>query len=279
MYDAIQTSTVSIADLAPTQMTVGMREVDLKRRRWRQKSSDEATDYLKTCHFPAVLGPDSRHFLLDHHHLALALNCEGIRAVPVSIVADLRALSLATFWTTLEGHNWTRPFDDEGLRCSYDDMPASVHGLLDDPLRSLSGELKRVGGYVKDKELFVEFRWADFLRCRIPRELVEGDFDRALALAVNLAQSTEAAALPGWRRDPPQSALHRTNAASWRDRACRLSQRSCLPKPVSPICTPLRVEFFPARTDAAMRAEACSNQAAALMIDPEVERAFKSYGL
>ncbi len=217
MYDTLQEGfrTVSIADLAPTQMTVGMREVDFKRRRWRKKNSDEATDYPKTCRFPVILGPDARHFLLDHHHLTLALNREGIRAVPVSIVADLSALSLATFWTTLEGNDWTHPFDDEGLRCSYDDMPTSVDDLIDDPFRSLSGELRRVGGYAKDKALFGEFLWADFLRCRIPRELVEGNFDRALSLAVNLALSTEAAALPGWRRDRPQNILPRTNIASW----------------------------------------------------------------
>jgi hypothetical protein len=30
---------VAVADLAPTQMTVGMREVSFKRRRWRERSS------------------------------------------------------------------------------------------------------------------------------------------------------------------------------------------------------------------------------------------------
>jgi hypothetical protein len=87
-------------------------------------------------------------------------------------------------------------------RCPYDDMPESVNDLTDDPYRSLAGALKRVGGYAKDKAPFSEFRWADFLRRRITRELVEHNFGRALALAMNLAQSTEAAALPGWQRHP-----------------------------------------------------------------------------
>lgn len=164
--------------------------------------------------FPLFLGPDARHYLLDRHHLTLALNREGIRVVPVFIIANMSGLSFATFWTTLEGHNWAHPFDDEGRRCPYNDMPASVGDLIDDPFRSLAGALKRVGGYAKDKALFSEFRWADFLRCRIPRELVEGNFDRSLALAMNLAQSTEAAALPG---HPSQDVLHRTNIASWLD--------------------------------------------------------------
>jgi hypothetical protein len=208
---------VPIADLVPTQVTVGVREVDFKRRRWRKKHCHEAANYLETRRFPVVLGPDTRHYLLDRHHLALALNSEGIRVVPVSIVANMRGLSFATFWTTLEGRNWTHPFDDEGRRCPYDDMPESVDDLVDDPFRSLAGALKRAGGYAKDNALFSEFRWANFLRCRIPRELVESDFDRALALAMNLAQSTEAAALPGWRRHPPQNIPHRTNMTTWLD--------------------------------------------------------------
>ena len=45
---------------------------------------------------------------------------------------------------------------------------------------------------------FSEFRWADFLRDRIERETIENDFDCALALAMSLARSCEAKALPGW---------------------------------------------------------------------------------
>jgi hypothetical protein len=194
--------TVPIADLVPTQVTVGMREVEFKRWRWREKHSHQAANYLSTHRFPVVLGPDARHYLIDRHHLTLALNDEGIWELPVSIVANISGLSFDRFWTTLESHNWTHPFDDEGRRCRYDDMPASVDDLIDDSFRSLAGALKRAGGYAKDKAPFSEFRWADFLRCRIPRELVERNFGRALALAMNLAQSTEAVALPGWQRHP-----------------------------------------------------------------------------
>lgn len=189
---------VPIADLVPTQVTVGMREVGFKRRRWREKHGHEATSYLNTHRVPVVLGPDARHYLIDRHHLTHALSDEGIEVAPVTIVANLSGLSLAAFWMSLEDHNWTHPFDVEGRRCHYDDMPASLDDLVDDPFRSLAGALKRAGGYAKDKAPFSEFRWADFLRCRIPRELVERNFGCALAVAMNLAQSNEAMELPGW---------------------------------------------------------------------------------
>ena len=149
-----------------------MREVAFKRRRWRERHSQEATSCLNTHRFPVILGPDARHYLIDGHHLTLALNDEGIGELPVTIVADLGGLSFDKFWTTLESHNWTHPFDDEGRRCSYDDMPASVDDLVDDPFRSLAGALKRAGGYAKDKAPFSEFRWADFPRGRIPANLL-----------------------------------------------------------------------------------------------------------
>ena len=193
-------TTIPIGDLVPTQMTVGMREVDIKRRRWREEHSHHAADYFNAHRFPVILGPYARYYLIDRHHLTLALHDEGVWELPVSILADLSEFSLDKFWTTLELHSWTHPYDDNGVRRSYDDMPMSIDELIDDPFRSLAGALKRAGGYAKDKAPFSEFRWADFLRCRISRELVEQHFGRALALAMNLAQGTDAVSLPGWRR-------------------------------------------------------------------------------
>jgi hypothetical protein len=197
--------TVPIRDLAPTQVTVGMREVDIKRQRWREKHSHRAVNYLNKHRLPVILGPNARHYLIDRHHLALALYDEGISEFPVSIVANLSGYGFDEFWKTLEDHQWTHPFDDQGRRRSYDAMPTSVDALIDDPFRSLAGALKRAGAYAKDKSPFSEFRWADFMRSRIPRKLVEQHYGRALALALSLAESVEAAALPGWRRQPPAS--------------------------------------------------------------------------
>lgn len=189
---------VSIADLVPTQVTVGMREVNFKRRRWREMSSHKAAAYLSNHSIPVILGPGTRRYIVDHHHLTRALHDEGVKNVPASIVADMSALSVDEFWSTLESHRWVHPFDAKGKRCSYHDMPKTILGLTDDLFRSLAGALKRAGGYSKDKAPFSEFRWADFLRSRIARETVEGDFERALELALELAQSQEAMALPGW---------------------------------------------------------------------------------
>lgn len=183
-------------------MTIGVREVEFKRRRWGERHVHRAADYLKTHRLPVVVGPNLRHHLIDRHHLALALQQEGVWEIPVSIIADMSALNQDAFWTVLEHRGWSHPFDDEGRRRSYKGMPQNLEDLVDDPYRSLAGALKRAGGYAKDEAPFSEFSWADFLRGRIPRKLVEGHFGRALVLATNLAHSPDAASLPGWRRYP-----------------------------------------------------------------------------
>ena len=191
---------LAIKELAPTQLTAGMREVDRKRLRWRRKHDDRAAEYFDLHPFPVILGPAARHYLIDRHHLTRALFEEDIRVVSVSIVADLSALSPDEFWAALEMRSWTHPYDERGVRRTYDELPRSIEGLVDDPYRSLAGALKRAGGYAKDKAPFSEFRWADYLGCHIPHEWVERDFDRALWLVMSLADSTNAASLPGWRR-------------------------------------------------------------------------------
>jgi hypothetical protein len=77
-------------------------------------------------------------------------------------------------------------------------VPKRITALVDDPYRSLAGELRRSGGFAKDTTPFSEFLWADFLRRRIKRKLVEDDFSAALNRALKLARSGETDFLPGW---------------------------------------------------------------------------------
>ncbi|MGY4294866.1 hypothetical protein ACVWXN_002961 [Bradyrhizobium sp. i1.4.4] len=77
---------VAIADLRPTQMTVGIREVKEKRKRWRDESKEKGAEFLGKHMIPVVLGPKDRHYVIDHHHLARALHEEGVEEVLVTVV-------------------------------------------------------------------------------------------------------------------------------------------------------------------------------------------------
>jgi hypothetical protein len=191
---------VAITDLRPTQITVGMREVKAKRKHWREtaKEKNKDAEFLGKHMIPVILGPKRRHYVIDHHHLALALHKEGVKQVAVTVVANLSTLEPDSFWFVMDNHNWMHPFDDAGRRRHYKDIPKAVTGLVDDPFRSLAGELRRAGGYAKDTTPFSEFIWADFLRRRMKRKLVETNFERAVEKALQLAKSEDANYLPGW---------------------------------------------------------------------------------
>ena len=153
---------------------------------------------------PGVLGPKDRHYVIDHHHLARALHEEGVQDVDVTVVANLSKLEPDAFWFVLDNLNLMHPFDDKGVRRSHTDIPKSVTELIDDPFRSLAGELRRAGGFAKDTLPFSEFLWADFLRRQMKRKAVEDNFDHALEKALQLAKTQDANYLPGWCGPSPE---------------------------------------------------------------------------
>ncbi len=189
---------IRIVDLRPTQMTVGLREVNRKRAEWRMRAERDGPDFLGRHMVPAVYGPKRRPYLIDHHHLVRALHEEGVEHVLISVVADLGKLEKTLFWTFMDNRNWLHPFDAAGERHAYGRIPKSIEKMTDDPYRSLAGALRDAGGCAKDATPYSEFLWADFLRRRIDRKAVEDRFDAALITALDLAHTADASYLPGW---------------------------------------------------------------------------------
>jgi hypothetical protein len=138
---------VAISELRPTQITIGMREVEERRKRLRARRKEDEGEFLGRHMIPVILGPKQRHYVIDHHHLARALHEEGMEEVFVSVVSDLSALKLDAFWIVLDNRGLMHPFDARGRRCNYSDIPKSIVDMADDPFRSLAGALRRAGGF------------------------------------------------------------------------------------------------------------------------------------
>src|SRR6516164_8924476 len=115
--------------LRPTQITVGMREVEEKRKRLRKQKPQKIGSFIGHHMIPIVLGPKKRHYVIDHHHLSLALHKEGLRDVLVTVVLDLSALDLDAFWTVLDHKSLVYPFDAQGRRRDFADIPKTVMQL------------------------------------------------------------------------------------------------------------------------------------------------------
>jgi len=191
-------SPVRIADLRPTQMTIGFREVEEKRQAWRARSGKKESAYLGNHMIPVIAGPKGRLYVTDHHHMARAMHEEGVIDVLVNVISDLSALEKESFWVVMDCRGLCHPYDADGVRKDFSDIPATIADLVDDPFRRLAGALRRAGGFAKDVTPFSEFLWADFLRRRIKRKAAEKDFDIALADALKLAKGKDAGYLPGW---------------------------------------------------------------------------------
>lgn len=189
---------VPIESLRPTQITVGMHEVKDKRKGLRKREARKIGRFLGDHMIPVILGPKRRHYIIDHHHLALALLREGIKKVLVTVIADLSMLEPDQFWIVLDHHSWVHPYDEDGRRVNFARIPKRVDELKDDPFRSLAGELRRAGGFAKDTTPFSEFLWADFLRRRIGRRRVEENFSASVRQAMKFAKTQDAHYLPGW---------------------------------------------------------------------------------
>ena len=189
---------VEIKALRPTQMTIGMEEVRLKSKEWASLDVKERSDYLARHWFPAVKGPKNHYYIIDHHHLGLALIKEKVRTTQLVLMQDYSSLAQDEFWAMMDHRQWVHPYDESGKRCAFDEMPKKLVDLVDDPYRSLAGMVKRAGGFPKEGEPFTEFLWADFFRRRVPYKLLKDDAENAFMQAIQLAHQKVAAHLPGW---------------------------------------------------------------------------------
>lgn len=189
---------VDIAELKPTQMTVGFREVETRSAKLKALAEQDGEKLVRKHVIPVVKGPKEKYYVIDHHHLCRAMLLAGSKQVSVTVVLNLVRLEKDAFWVFMDNRGLVHPFDVQGKRCDYKDIPKSIEDLMDDPFRSLAGALRRKGGYAKDTTPFSEFLWADFLRRRFDRKDLEKNFDAAIEAAFELAKKRDADHLPGW---------------------------------------------------------------------------------
>src|SRR5258708_39218996 len=124
-----------------------MREVKARRKSWLNHPDRKKGDFLGKHLIPVIWGPKDEYYVIDHHHLALALHQEGVKNIATTVVADLRRLPRDAFWVFLDNRGWLHPFDVRGRRRSYEDVPKRITGLVDDPFRSLAGGTRQSGGF------------------------------------------------------------------------------------------------------------------------------------
>lgn len=183
----------------PTQLTVGMIEVQDKKKHLASLKPQEQRDFMQAHPMPAVTGPEGKVYITDHHHLGRAAIEAGVTTGFLLVEADLSSCNLADFWTEMDRNQWVHPLDENGVRHDYNAIPHKLEMLVDDAYRSLAGYVRNAGGYDKTPTAFAEFLWADFFRRSVPIEVVKADFQAAFQTALPLAKSDLAKGMPGFK--------------------------------------------------------------------------------
>lgn len=177
-----------------------MRAVAAKREKVerRAKSTRKLRRFLENRPIPAVCGPNDDFFILDHHHLSLALLKSDVDEAFITVVGDLSHLPRKRFLQRMASLGLLHAYDGDGRPVSPTKLPESLNDLRSDLYRDLAWSVRESGGFAKTGKPYAEFRWADFFRTRIPRSTVRRDFDYAHDRAMWLARSREAVRMPGY---------------------------------------------------------------------------------
>jgi len=211
--------------MRPTQCSVGYIEVALKMQELSHRAQHPGNleKYLNFQSIPAVLGPDSRMYLTDRHHMGLALvkladtwdagdnpaAKNPFRYCSFQIIKDLsdhQDMSMKQFFAKLEEHKLSHPYNGQGVR--VDTIPKYLTDLQDDPYRSLAGLARKAGAYDKVDVPFTEFLWADYFRDKIDVHLIcKEHLAQAIFQGVVLAHEDAAKHLPGFHAGKSATSL------------------------------------------------------------------------
>jgi hypothetical protein len=189
-----------LQDLHPTQLTVGLIEVEDKKEHLASLTPAGRQDFLRAHPIPAVSGPKDKLYITDHHHLGRAAIEVGVSSGFFLVEADLSSFDADGFWKEMDKNLWVHPLDEYGVRHYYSTIPDQLGKLIDDIYRSLAGYVRDAGGYEKTPTAFAEFVWADFFRRSIAIEDLKADFQAAVRTALPLAQSRLAKGMPGFKQ-------------------------------------------------------------------------------
>jgi len=112
---------------------------------------------------PVVLGPDQRHYVVDHHHLARSLHEEGVKDILVTIIADLTMVDPDAFLGRARQSQVGLSVRRQGRTPALQGHSETVADLKDDPFRKSGRRITPGRGFCKGYDPpFSEFLWGGF---------------------------------------------------------------------------------------------------------------------
>lgn len=165
--------TIPVLSLHPTQFAVGMIDANDKAKKFQALTPKDQEKYLRKNPEPIVIGPNGEFYIIDHHHLATALNISQVESTYGIILENKSGMNEADFWNYMQDKNWIYPVDENGVKRSIEDLKKvfTVRDLKDDPNRTLAGQTRckvearcAEDQWLKQPIPFIEFLWAEHFR-------------------------------------------------------------------------------------------------------------------
>jgi hypothetical protein len=155
-----------------------------------------------------IRGPSAALFITDHHHAADAWRLAGHPIAVCKIDERAPFATEADFWSGLVRDRLVRLADADGKPLTPAQLPSGLELMPDDPYRSLAWLLRKKSGFCRSEmpqKEFAEFLWADWLRKQpeLPTDAVRVSASNMLSMAITLARSPAAQAMPGYVGDKP----------------------------------------------------------------------------
>ncbi|MEB3264411.1 MAG: ParB-like protein [Synechococcus sp.] len=193
---------VPIASLRPTQLCVGLAEVQRRQADFARDSLEARLSYLRAKPVPLVRNGAGLLWMVDRHHRLSGLFALDPSAVAFGYVAlEVDSSDQDVTLAELHRRGWLYLYNGRGngpLAPSV--LPSHLGGLEDDPYRSLVWKLKQEGVIAPAPLIpFHEFRWGAWLRRRSLPPFSSLRLEPALPGARALARSSAASHLAGWR--------------------------------------------------------------------------------
>ena len=189
---------VPIARLQPTQLCIGLAEVNHRIADFAAASSTQRRNYLRRKPVPLVRNRAGALWMVDRHHRLSALQRVDAQATAFGyLVLNVATTSRQQTLQELQRRGWLYLHDKRGKGpWPPDVLPQALDRLQDDLYRSLVWKLKREGLIAASPLVpFHEFRWAAWLRRHVLPAFHSLYLDPALHAARRLVCSPAAAAL------------------------------------------------------------------------------------
>jgi hypothetical protein len=129
-------------------MAVGMRAVAAKQEKVerRARNTRKLRRFLEDRPIPAVRGPNDDLFIIDHHHLSLALLKSDVEEAFVTVVGDLSHLPRKRFLHKMAVLGLLHAYDGHGRAVPPTKLPERLDDMRSDPYRDLASSVREAGG-------------------------------------------------------------------------------------------------------------------------------------